>query len=61
MELASSLPSLPSTVEIPKGKGHEFSGTPLKEPRGTLGKPIMVLVNHFPIQSLPVVKVELTN
>ena len=57
MELASSLPSLPSTVEIPKGKGHKFSGMPLKEPRGKLGKPIMVLVNHFPVQSLPVVKV----
>lgn len=51
------LPELPETVEIPTDKGRAYAGVPLREPRGKMGRPLKVMVNHFAIESLPIIKV----
>ena len=49
------LPDLPETVPIPKnGARLDLALRPIA---GTAGRPVEVLVNHFEIQTLPVVKV----
>lgn len=50
----AKLPDLPVTVEIPK-TGNALSA-PRLQMQGKAGKSTRVLVNHFEIQSLPVVK-----
>ena len=49
------LPPLPSEVTVPKSGGRLALDVPL--PKGKLGRPINLLVNHFIIQSLPTIKV----
>ena len=53
--LRSSLPDLPSVAAIP-GTGRRFE-PPGHIPQGTAGQKTMILVNHYEIQSLPMVKV----
>jgi hypothetical protein len=53
--LAELLRDLPETVPIPE-KGARLD-LPVRSQRGTAGRQIMISVNHFRIQSLPVVKV----
>ena len=56
-ESSEQLPALPASASIPQGKGSHFLGKPLQQPRGKSGRPTMVNVNHFAIESLPIVKV----
>lgn len=57
IQSSESLPTLPTSVTTPDKKGSRFPGNPLKEPRGQSGRRIVVKVNHFAIESLPIVKV----
>ena len=50
------LTELPSVVEIPSKVGAKLQLDMVK-PRGRSGREITVAVNHFVIQSLPIVKV----
>ena len=55
-----TLPALPSTVPIPTRDSKLLGGKlDLKPqyPKGTSGRPVNVLVNHFAISSLPVIKI----
>src|SRR5579862_3692436 len=50
----STLPDLPSEVEIP-GNGRRFQ-VEVAPMVGTIGEPTKIIVNHYEIQSLPVVR-----
>jgi hypothetical protein len=49
------LPDLPEEVPIPKD-GRRLD-LPLRPAEGTVGRPLTLAVNHFAIQSLPIIKV----
>ena len=60
IQSGEDLSDLPSNVPIPRKDGKILGGqlpqTPLL-PKGTAGRPISVLVNHFAIASLPIIKI----
>ena len=53
---SEELTELPSVVEIPSKVGAKLQ-LDMPRPRGRSGREIIVAVNHFVIQSLPIVKV----
>ncbi|KAI9666996.1 MAG: hypothetical protein M1829_005603 [Trizodia sp. TS-e1964] len=52
----SSLPDLPSEVPIPEGRGRIFPQPGFK-PVGTVGQQTTIIVNHYEVQSLPIIKI----
>ena len=49
------LPDLPKEVTIPKD-GRRLD-LPVRPAEGTIGRSLTIAVNHFPVESLPVIKV----
>lgn len=55
MSSGENLPDLPEEIPIPKD-GRRLD-LPLRPTEGTIGRPLTLTVNHFAIQSLPIIKV----
>ena len=54
---SEGLPELPRSATVPEGTGRPYPGVPLTQAHGKVGRPSKVFVNHFSIESLPIIKV----